>query len=248
VKSFLSKLVFGSLFSERLFMTEARLAERWAFAAHKRLFRAQWEYPPTPEYFCHKIDLFYQWSATQNSYWLERGVFSMLALRNGADILELCCGDGFNAHFFYSKRANKLIAVDFEKSAIEYAKSNFKHPNVTYALADIRTQMPQGDFDNVIWDAAIEHFTEAEIESLMWQLKHRLKAKTGILSGYTIVERAGGKHIHQHEYEFKSKEDLARFLRPHFRNVTVFETVYPDRHNLYFWASDKALPFQLGDV
>jgi hypothetical protein len=37
--------------------------------------------------------------------------------------------------------------------------------------------------------------------------------------------------------------DLKRFLSPHFKNVTVFETVYAERHNLYFWASDSVLPF-----
>jgi hypothetical protein len=65
-----------------------------------------------------------------------------------------------------------------------------------------------------------------------------------VLSGYSIVEREDGvKHIHQHEYEFRSKEDLLRFLTPHFRNVKVFETLFPNRYNLYYWASDSTLSF-----
>ena len=56
----------------------------------------------------------------------------------------------------------------------------------------------------------------------------------------------GGKAIHQHEYEFADMDDLKRFLSPHFRNVKVFETIFPSRHNLYFWASDGALPFDAG--
>jgi len=54
----------------------------------------------------------------------------------------------------------------------------------------------------------------------------------------------GVKSLSHHEYEFKSKEDLRRFLAPHFACVTVFETKHPGRHNLYFWASDGVLPFQ----
>ena len=77
----------------------------------------------------------------------------------------------------------------------------------------------------------------------MNNIKNRLTAD-GILSGYTIVEKDDGvKHIHQHEYEFRDMEDLRRFLTPHFKNVKVFETIYPSRHNLYFWASDGTLPF-----
>lgn len=97
-------------------------------------------------------------------------------------------------------------------------------------------------YDNIVWDAAIEHFTPEEIKKLMKDIKSRLNEK-GILSGYTIVERADGKSLEQHEYEFKSKEDLMRFLTPWFKNVKVFETLYPDRHNLYFYASDDVLPF-----
>jgi hypothetical protein len=77
----------------------------------------------------------------------------------------------------------------------------------------------------------------------MENIKRRL-GSGGTLSGYTIVERADGlKSLPHHEYEFKSKEDLARFLTPHFAHVRVFETIYSDRHNLYFWASDGSIPF-----
>jgi len=99
---------------------------------------------------------------------------------------------------------------------------------------------------NVIWDAAIEHFTPAEINNIMGNIKETLHAKKGILSGYTIVERKEGKSLEQHEYEFKNMEDLERFLIPYFDNVFVFETIYSDRHNLYFYASDGAIPFVKG--
>jgi len=154
-------------------------------------------------------------------------------------------GGGFNAHFFYSIRVGSMLSVDFDPKAIAYARRNFTAENVRYELADIRTQMPEGIFDNIVWDAAIEHFTEAEIDQLMGNIKKRL-TPTGTLSGFTIAEKTDGKKmLPHHEYEFKSKEDLARFFRPHFKNVKVFETIYPDRHNLYFWASDGILPFMV---
>ena len=34
-----------------------------------------------------------------------------------------------------------------------------------------------------------------------------------------------------------------RFLAPWFTNVKVIETIYPERHNLYFFASDGTVPF-----
>jgi SAM-dependent methyltransferase len=216
-----------------------------AALAHKELMRIQWGYGPTPEHFDHHIDVFYAWLATRNSMGWERGVFSGLVLKGG-DVLELACGDGFNARNFYSLRSKSVLACDFDPSAIRTAKRKNLADNVTFMLADIRTAMPAGIFENIIWDAAIEHFTPDEIGKVILSIKQRLP-HDGILSGYTLVEAPDKqKALSHHEYEFKSKEDLERFLTPHFHNVIVFETIYPVRHNLYFWASDGPLPFQAG--
>lgn len=204
-------------------------------------FAIQWGITPNPEWFDHFIDQHYQWTKTGIPFPWERGIFSLLAMRQGAKVLELCCGDGFNAHHFYSNRAGTVLSVDFDPAAIAHARKNFRTSNVGFQVADIRSQMPEGAFDNIIWDAAIEHFTEAEIAKLMHDITLRLK-DGGILSGYTLVEGVGKSH-HDHEYEFKSKEDLIRFLSPHFANVRVVETIYPTRHNLYFFAGNGVLPF-----
>lgn len=241
-----TRLGFAKPFLELVFSLEARLAEWWVSGAYHRLFLVQWGIFPLPEFFDHKIGLYWMWKAQRNPFWVERGVFSLLAMDQGCRALELCCGDGFNANYFYSARVGSMLSVDFDPKAIAHAKRHFSADSIAYQLADIRTQMPEGVFDNIVWDAAIEHFTEAEIADLMVNIKRRL-TESGVLSGYTIVERSDGKKmLPHHEYEFKSKEDLARFFRPHFQNVKVFETIYPERHNLYFWASDGTLPFAEG--
>ncbi len=239
-----TKLAIFKRPAEAVFALEAAIAAAWASNAHWRLHLANRGLPPAPEYYNHKLDLYWQWPATRNSLWLERGVYSMLAIKPNSQMLEVCCGDGFNSYFFYSKKAANLTAVDFDPQAIAYAKRHYTLPNVRFQVADIRTDLPGGDYDNVVWDGAIEHFTESEIESVMPVLKTRLAKRQGILSGYTIIERHDGKKsLEQHEYEFKSKEDLLRFIAPHFKNAIVFETVFPERHNLYFWAGDGEIPF-----
>jgi SAM-dependent methyltransferase len=225
-----------------LFEAEAFVSRRWASAAHRRLRHAQWFIPPCPEFFDHHIDLFHWWLHSRNSLWLERGVFGSLALRGG-DVLELACGDGFNARNFYSLRSKKVIACDFDPTAIATARRKNAAPNVEFLLADIRTHMPNGVFQNIVWDAAIEHFTPLEIQQIMVDIKKRL-APGGILSGYTIVERPDAvKSLDHHEHEFRDMADLYSFLAPHFDHVKIFETIYPERHNLYFWAADGVVPF-----
>ena len=229
-------------FLESVVQLECAISKKWVSLAHRRLMWIQWRLSPQPEHFDHHIDLYYQFLDQRNSLWLERGAFGSLGLKGG-NVLELACGDGFNARNFYSLRSKSVIACDFDQTAIDCAKRKNSAPNITYILSDIRTNMPKGKFENIVWDAAIEHFTPLEIKKLLQDIKSRLTSE-GVLTGYTIVEKESGeKSLSHHEYEFRNKEDLLRFLEPHFRNVTVFETIFPSRHNLYFWASDGLIPF-----
>lgn len=230
-------------FIEPILELECAIAKHWVSGSHHRLMQVQWGLLPEPEQFDHQIDLYYQWSKTRNALWLERGIFGSLTLK-GEDVLELACGDGFNAKNFYSLRSRHIIACDFDPKAIKTAKKKNSTPNVEFVLADIRNNMPEGKFGNIIWDAAIEHFTLPETNQILKNIKTRL-ATGGILSGYSLIEKENEKTLSHHEQKFKTKEDLLNLLKPHFNKVIVFETIYPTRHNLYFWASDETIPFNV---
>ena len=224
-----------------------RLMRRAAARSHHLEFLLDWGgYRKPPEWFDHLTDQYWRWHVTRNPMSWERGVFATLAMPQGGRVLDLCCGGGFIPYHFYAGRAAAVLAVDFDPAAIAHAQKNFQAPNLEFRCADIRSAMPAGPFDTIVWNAAIEHFTDVEITALLSAIKQRL-CSTGILAGYTIVERADGKSHPDHEYEFTSKEDLARVLRPYFKHVTVFETrwqdMFEERRNLYFYASDAPVPF-----
>jgi 2-polyprenyl-3-methyl-5-hydroxy-6-metoxy-1,4-benzoquinol methylase len=210
---------------------------------HKLQHELEWTVHPSPEWYDTYIGENYSWKAGSLSWVWDRGVFSSFAMPQGARVLDLCCGGGFFTRHFYAGRASEVLGVDFDRRAIAHAARYNSAPNVRYDVADIRVGIPRGPFDHVVWDAAIEHFTPAEIGSVLRRLRAEMAAGA-MLTGYTIQERLDRARQHsEHEYEFSSMEDLARFLTPHFRNVLVFETIYPQRHNLHFIASDATLPF-----
>ncbi|MCH5266996.1 MAG: class I SAM-dependent methyltransferase [Lachnospiraceae bacterium] len=103
------------------------------------MFLAEW-FVDNPENFDHEIDLYWQWDAKCVPYWLERGVYSVQALKifDNPIVIELCCGDGFNAKHFYSTSADKIFACDFDKAIIRTAKRKNKRDNIVYKVADIR--------------------------------------------------------------------------------------------------------------
>ena len=158
---------------------------------HRIQYLIEWS-TDNPEYFDHNIDIYSSWFKTRESFPLERGVFSSFAMTPNSRALDLCCGDGFNSYHFYSLRAKHVTAIDFDREAIRWAKRNYKAPNLTFRIGDIRTDIPDGPFENIVWDAAVEHFTETEITALMSRIKSVL-TPSGTLSGYTIIEPAGGQ-------------------------------------------------------
>ena len=172
----------------------------------------------------------------------------MLAIKQFDDpvTIELCCGEGFNSRYFYAHECKYIYACDFDSAAIKEAKRKYFADNLEFAISDIREGIPDEingmSPTNIIWDTAIEHFTPQEINEIMEKIKSVLSPQKGILSGHTVCE-IGEKMIEQHEYEFKNMQDLRRFFLPYFKNVIVWETIYSDRHNLYFMASDGTLPF-----
>lgn len=200
---------------------------------------------PSAEWFDHEIDVQWQWVARQRSMFLERGVLNTLAIRPAAKILELCCGDGFNAHRFYAERGSQVLAVDHNESALRHARRFHARPNVEYRACDIREGVPEGPFNNVIWDAAIHHFTLAEAEVILASI-HRSLAAGGVLSGYTVIEP--NDDYAYSRVRFADPESLAKVLSAEFAHVAVLETPDALRRNLYFFASDvaKALPFAEG--
>ena len=224
--------------------TEAtRALVRVAYGA-KRF--CDWNVEPVPEFNDHYINHYFLWPDYKRSFWLEGAVFVALAMKRGGRYLELCCGSGYYADLFYAAIAREIVAVDFDPRAIELAHRNHPRDNVRYQVVDIRRELPPGPFDGVIWDAAIEHFSLAEIDAIMPEIKRRL-VPGGLLSGYTVAESGEGMQHPDHEQEFKGMDDLAARLKPHFKNVLVFESIHttiaPARHNLFFFAGDGVLPF-----
>ncbi|AEE53278.1 hypothetical protein Halhy_5453 [Haliscomenobacter hydrossis DSM 1100] len=242
VSRFLTK-IFGKSAIVKFLKMISWTTRKLASGAHSVQMKYEWGTPPQPEWYDHYSDQFYQFKTTQNPLWVERGVFGLLPMKQGANVLELCCGDGYNTYHFYSIRADKIIAVDYDKECVAHAKKYNQAKNIVFELCDIRYQIPQGSFDNIVWDAAIALFTEEESTIIIKNIKDRL-TPNGVLTGYSLVEPMTGKQTSVHnERVFRSKEDLKRFFEPYFKHVKVFETIYPSRHNLYFYASDDVLPF-----
>lgn len=127
-----------------VFECMSAIMKRLCSLAYRGLFLAEW-FVDNPENFDHEIDLYWQWNANCLPHWVERGVYSVQALKmfEHPIVIELCCGDGFNSKHFYSTSADKIFACDFDQAIIRTAKRKNKRDNITYKVADIRQGINQ---------------------------------------------------------------------------------------------------------
>jgi len=215
---------------------------------HRIKMQIDWGHPESPKWMNHYQDWFFQTLDRRLTFWLERGIFARLSFGENAEVLELCSGDGFNTKYFYSPYAKNIKAIDYDIRAHQHAKKFHQWQNIEYFLGDITTQMPQGDFDNVVWDAAIECFSDKEIEDILLNIRARLVRRNGVLAGYTLVDVGTQRDTRYNQTrKFQSKADLHSLLTRVFPEVKVFETFSQERHNLVFYASmGGKVPFHDG--
>lgn len=206
---------------------------------HHLQFALEWQTGSIPNWFDHNIDLYYQWPRTGNSLGIERGIFSLMAMRPKARVLELCCGDGFYTWHFFSARAAKVLAVDIDSHVIKSAQSKYSRDNIEFRVIDIIKNMPDGIYDNIVWDSALEYFEAKEISALMMKISQHLDPN-GVLSGHVILQE---KFNAGQKFAFQSKSDLLNFMNPCFKHIKTFESIHEGRRNLYFYAGMNALPF-----
>jgi methylase of polypeptide subunit release factors len=125
-----------------------RLAESYLRRFYTFDTQRLWESPhPPPEWFDHRANLF-RWSELRLPYWVERGAYSCEPMFSGCRVLDLCCGDGFYAYYFYSSIASRIDAVDRDPKAIRHAKKWHHHPNIQFVQLDaVSDAFPMAEYD-----------------------------------------------------------------------------------------------------
>ncbi len=158
--------------------------------------------------------------------------------------MELCCGDGFNTENFYSLGSLNVVGCDNNIDLIKKARLKNKRSNVTFELCDITENIPNGSYDNVIWDFGFsytDYFSSSELDVILTNVKSRL-SKNGIFSGHTMPAR----NAISSKFSITSKDELYFFLKKFFVSVVVFETINLNERRFYFYASHELVPFVHG--
>ncbi|MEZ7196515.1 class I SAM-dependent methyltransferase [Pseudodesulfovibrio karagichevae] len=213
------------------------LWRKFGRAASERLFKAQWGYG-SPEWFDHRHHILEpdRWCT---DYWAESADNVLRVLPLGGRLLNLCSGDGFYDYYFYRKRAEDIVCVERDGSAISQARRLHLDPRITLIEADVLSyEPPSGQFDVVAIRGAIEHFGQAEQQAI-FQKAHQALKPDGWFCGDTVQRREdGNKHLTFHEFEWADEREMAAELGRVFGTVETHTMVSKETTTL-FWRCRK---------
>lgn len=228
--------VWANLKSILLIGPVASLCSRYLYSYYSHLQWRQW-HKSSPEWFDHRID-YYRWPIHLNPHWAERGIYSKEVMFAGCNVLDVACGDGFYAKYFYiSTNAAHIDCIDINPKAIDHAIKLHNDSRITYYRIDaIRDEFPNTSYDVACFDGAIDHFSKDDLEIVLKKIK-KVLGEDGVLTGYQEL------NFHEPDKEhpicFVNENDVVKTFRPFFRYVRVLVTHTPGRVNCYLRCSDR---------
>jgi len=238
---------------------------------HFLLMKMDWAKLPSTEWMDHDQDTFYQFNSSGTFIHLERGVlprlyasnflikeeeFKNLKLEKKLNILDLCSGDSYISQKFFYDLSDTIVSLDLDPAAIARGKNRIKHnqymnKNHFFYQFDVekikisnflRNNELDIKFDVILFNAAIEHFKEKQLDFIFSSLKEVMKEKS-FISTYTIVEDENHQKYlpDHHEMFFSSKRHLENVVSKYFKFTKSHHSLVNDRCNIYCIASDQEI-------
>jgi SAM-dependent methyltransferase len=195
-----------------------------ALGAHYRsLFRREWILAGEPPHFYdHRLDSFDLLTGDGTPFPFLRGYLAAQVMRRNDRVLDIGCGDGFFDRHFFAPRVREIDAIDIEASAIAHAERHNAAANIRYVGSDaVADPFPAAEYDVVVWDGALGHFSEEGAARVLAKVAEALTAE-GAFCGSESLGVEGSDHLQF----FPDLEALRGVLGPHFAHVELTEIEY----------------------
>ena len=92
---------------------------------------------------------------------ISRYEFALNFIKNGSFVLDCACGSGYGSEIL-SKKANKVIGIDLDKTTIDFANKYYKNDKISFIEEDLYTiDFPEDSFDVIISLETLEHIKDS---------------------------------------------------------------------------------------
>jgi 2-polyprenyl-3-methyl-5-hydroxy-6-metoxy-1,4-benzoquinol methylase len=163
-----------------------------------------------------------------------RYVWAHTILPSLTSVLDLGCGTGYGSWYFASQK-HKTLGFDPDKKSIDWAKSHFKHENLTFT-----TILKSITYFNIVSFEALEHAPKEVEESFT---KHLATNGTLIISTANGTPNSVRSELIKsnlvtlnpgHVKEFTVKE-LKLLLEKHFKHIEIFGQCIKNVYSFKDW-------------
>ena len=233
--------------------------------------KMDWGKIPRTEWMDHDQDTFYQFNENGSFFHFERGIiprlylsnflitndeFDNLKLEKKINILDLCSGDSYISQKFFYDLSDTIVSLDLDPAALARGKKRIKRNKYmnkkhhffqfdvekTKILDFLEYNKLNIKFDVVLFNAAIEHFKEDQLDFIFTSFKEVMK-EISFVSTYTIVEDENNQTYlpDHHEMFFSSKKHLENVVSKYFKFTKSHHSLVNDRCNIYCIASDQEI-------
>jgi len=209
----LERLIFGGRTREAILL-------RLLGALYRSQYRREWRFysHEAPHFFNHRLNGFeFVYGRDRSPFTFFRGFLALEVIRDGDHLLDIGCGDGFFSSAFFAAKCRQIDAIDVEPSAIAAAQRLNLNPRILFHLKDaVREPFPSPDYDVVVWDGAIGHFSPEDLSTVLEKIRQSI-SPAGIFVGSESLGTEGSDHLQF----FKDEAALASIFRPFFKHVLV---------------------------
>ena len=165
-----------------------------------------------------RLYLGYEDDIVQEKLAIGRYEFALNFIKEGDVCLDAVCGSGYGS-IILSRKASKVIGIELDDHALEFALSHYPSDKVSFLKADLTKLLYLRDnyFDVIVSIETIEHIPN---HNIMIREFHRILKPNGLLILSTVDHEVycikGGINNKHHINEL-SKEQLVSVLSKRFR-------------------------------
>lgn len=152
-------------------------------------------------------------------------------------VLDIGCGLGLGPQIFAKSQAEKVLAIDYSNTAINYAKKIHECKNLRYKLLDANNiSLLKEKFDVVTSFELLEHLPQNKHKSFLKNISHLLNKKglcvlsTPNILVYSKGDMKSSNPFHKHEYTYDELNTLCKkyFARVVIKGVVIKNKTYYD--------------------
>jgi SAM-dependent methyltransferase len=139
-------------------------------------------------------------------------------------VIDVGCGHGPGTAFL-ADSAKSIVGVDSDKEALDYARSHYSRPNLSFAFADVVSEQKLGIFDMAVSFEVIEHLRDPE--GYLRFVRNQLDPSGQFYIStpnrlYTERLYVNGKSTNPYHFKEYSPDELLELVRRYFSVAGIF--------------------------